>query len=249
MEVRPPVISFHFGLPSAMLVARLKAMGIALLATATNLAEAREAAAAGIEAIVAQGIEAGGHRGIFDPAGSDPQLGTLALTRLLVSQTALPVIAAGGIMDGASIASVLALGAEAAQLGTAIVDCAESSADDAHRKALHSPAAFATEFTSVISGRPARCLANSFTGLIRAELAGLTPPDYAITYDAGKALIAAAKASGDGHFGAQWAGQGAPLARTLPVAALIAELEHEFLAATAGRNPGDGAAGDIQSRP
>ena len=231
LEARPAVVSFHFGLPPGDVIARLKAAGIVLLSTATNLAEAQAAAAAGIDAIVAQGIEAGGHRGMFDPAGPDPELGTLALVRLLVSRIDIPVIAAGGIMDGAGIASALALGAAAAQLGTAFIDCAESAADEAYRTALRSPAAFATEFTKVISGRPARCLPNGFTALARAELAGLAQPDYPIVYDAGKALIAAAKAAGDGSFGAQWAGQGAPLARSLGVAELIAELESELRAA------------------
>lgn len=228
LEARPPVVSFHFGLPPDDVIARLKAAGIVLLSTATNLAEARAAAAAGIDAIVAQGIEAGGHRGMFDPAAPDAELGTLALTRLLVSRIDLPIIAAGGIMDGAGIASALALGAAAAQLGTAFIDCAESSADEAYRSALRSEAAFATAFTEVISGRPARCLPNGFTTLAQAELAGLTRPDYPIVYDAGKALIAAAKAAGDGSFGAQWAGQGAPLARSLTTAKLIAELENEL---------------------
>lgn len=231
LDARPPVVSFHFGLPSGDVIARLKAAGIVLFSTATNLAEAQAAAAAGVDAIVAQGFEAGGHRGMFDPAAPDAELGTLALVRLLVSRIDLPIIAAGGIMDGAGVASVLALGAAAAQLGTAFIGCPESSADEAFRAALRSPAAFATEFTKVISGRPARCLPNSFTALAGAALAGVIQPDYPIVYDAGKALIAAAKAAGDGSFGAQWAGQGAPLARSLPVAELIAELERELAAA------------------
>lgn len=231
LEVKPPVVSFHFGLPPAAVIARLQAAGIVLLSTATNLDEARAAAVAGIDAVVAQGIEAGGHRGIFDPAGPDPKLGTLALVRLLASRIDIPVIAAGGIMDGAGIASALALGAGAAQLGTAFIACPESAADEAYRGALRSPAAFATEFTKVISGRPARCLPNGFTALVGAELAGLAEPGYPTTYDAGKALIAAAKAAGDGSFGAQWAGQGAPLARSMAVAELIGELESELQAA------------------
>lgn len=110
----PPVISFHFGLPDADRIARLKGAGCVLLATATSLAEAEAARRAGIDAVVAQGIEAGGHRGVFDPGAPDAGLGTLALTRQLVARSGLPVIAAGGIMDGAGIRAALALGAVAA---------------------------------------------------------------------------------------------------------------------------------------
>jgi nitronate monooxygenase len=234
VEARPAVVSFHFGLPSPDVVSRLKAAGVVLLCTATNLAEAEAAAAAGVDALVAQGFEAGGHRGVFDPAARDSQLGTLALTRLLVRETSLPVIAAGGIMDGAGIAAALDLGAVAAQLGTAFIGCPESSADQHHRDALFGAGAAATRMTTVISGRPARCLPNRITALEDEALAGLTPPDYPIAYDAGKALNAAAKAGGDGGYGAQWAGQGAPLARAMPAGELVAVLAEELAAARGG---------------
>ncbi|MBN9030738.1 nitronate monooxygenase [Rhizobium sp. YJ-22] len=230
LEVRPPVVSLHFGLPSAQIIAALKQAGILLLATATSLDEARRVEAAGIDAIVAQGVEAGGHRGVFDPAGPDPGLGMATLTRLLARETRLPVIAAGGIMDGAGIAAVLALGAAAAQLGTAFIACPESSADEGYRKALAGPGAYHTQLTSLISGRPARALANRFTALSEM-LAGHCPPDYPIAYDAGKALNAAAKAKGEFGFGAQWAGQGAPLARTMPAAELVTTLAEELAVA------------------
>nr|WP_269142522.1 nitronate monooxygenase [Acetobacter garciniae] len=226
LHTRPPVVSFHFGLPAAPVVTALKQAGILLLATATSLDEARMAQAAGMDAIVAQGIEAGGHRGVFDPRGPDDALGTLALVRLLVRQCACPVIAAGGIMDGAGIAAALDLGAIAAQLGTAFIPCPESAADAAYRQALAGPGAFHTRLTRLVSGRPARCLANRFTAL--AEQAPPTPPDYPIAYDAGKALNAAAKARGEHGFGAQWAGQGAPLARAMPAAELVATLNREI---------------------
>ncbi|MEJ0041077.1 MAG: nitronate monooxygenase [Rhizomicrobium sp.] len=153
LETRPAVVSFHFGLPFAETIAKLKAAGIVLFSTATNLAEARAAAAAGVDAIVAQGYEAGGHRGMFDPAAPDSQLGILALTRILVHHIDLPVIAAGGIMDGAGIAAALDLGAQAAQLGTAFIACPESSADRFHRDALLGPGAAMTQMTALISGR------------------------------------------------------------------------------------------------
>jgi nitronate monooxygenase len=163
LEVKPPVVSFHFGLPSADALFALRARGIFLLATATNLEEAHAIEEAGIDVIVAQGIEAGGHRGVFDSTKPDDALGTIALTRLLVRETCLPVIAAGGIMDGAGIAAALDLGAVAAQLGTAFIACPESAADDNYRAALAGPGAYHTTLTSLISGRPARALSNRFT--------------------------------------------------------------------------------------
>lgn len=227
LALAPPVISFHFGLPSSDIISALRGRGISLMATATSLGEAREIEAAGIDAIVAQGIEAGGHRGVFDPVAPDDGLGTIALTRLLVLETRLPVIAAGGIMDGAGIASILDLGAVAAQLGTAFIACPESAADDAYRAALAGPGAYHTSLTSLISGRPARALANRFTEL-DAAVGNFRPPDYPIAYDAGKALHAAAKATGEHGFGAQWAGQGAPLARAMPAAELVQVLRDEL---------------------
>lgn len=227
LELAPPVISFHFGLPSIEVITALRERGVVMMATATSLHEARAIEAAGIDAIVAQGIEAGGHRGVFDPAAPDDALGTVALTRLLVLKTRLPVIAAGGIMDGAGIASALNLGAVAAQLGTAFIACPESAADDAYRAALTGPGAYHTTLTSLISGRSARALANRFTGLT-ATVGDLRPPDYPIAYDAGKALHAVAKAKGEHGFGAQWAGQSAPLARAMPAAELVQALRAEW---------------------
>ncbi|MCE8419854.1 nitronate monooxygenase [Rhodovulum sulfidophilum] len=227
LKMRPAVVSFHFGLPLPEAVASLHDAGITLLATATNLEEARLIAGAGLDGIVAQGIEAGGHRGVFDCTAHDPQLGTLALTRLLVTEIELPIIAAGGIMDGAGIAAAINLGAAAAQLGTAFIDCPESGADAAYREALRGPAAYGTRLTSVISGRPARALDSRFT---RAEGRYLTgrPPAYPAAYDAGKALHRVAKEKGDHGFGAYWAGQGAPLARSLPAAELVSALTQEL---------------------
>jgi nitronate monooxygenase len=224
---RPAVVSFHFGLPTPNQIESLRAAGIMLFSTATNLEEGRAISAAGIHAVVAQGYEAGGHRGVFDPHEPDHQLGTMALTRLLASKLDIPVIAAGGIMDGAGIAASLMLGAAAAQLGTAFVACPESSADAGYRAALLGPAAERTVMTSVITGRPARCLANRFTAIdVSAELS--TVPEYPIAYDAGKALHAAAKEAGEFGYGAQWAGQGAPLARAVPAAELVALLRSEM---------------------
>lgn len=227
---RPPVVSFHFGLPSRERIDALRHAGIVLLATATSLEEGRAAAMAGVDAVVAQGYEAGGHRGTFDPRKPDEQLGTVALTRLLASKLDLPVIAAGGIMDGAGIAAALALGASAAQLGTAFVACPESSVDSGYRTALSRGEAGRTVMTNAISGRPARCLANRFTALGESVEPDAIP-DYPLAYDVGKALHAAATAKGEFGYGAQWAGQGAPLAREAPAAELVARLQIELEAA------------------
>jgi nitronate monooxygenase len=223
LETRPKVVSFHFGLPPAATIKALKDAGIILFASATNLAEARAIQDIGIDAVVAQGYEAGGHRGIFDPDAPDTQLSMLALTELLVDRLHVPVIAAGGIMNGAGIAAALRLGAAAAQLGTAFIGCPESDADQGYRAALKSDAAQHTVMTKAISGRPARCLANRFAAIDSSAIT-----DYPMAYDAGKALNAAAKAKGEYGYGAQWAGQGAPLARFMPAAELVATLVREM---------------------
>lgn len=223
LEERPAVVSFHFGLPPDAWIAQLKDAGIVLLACVTTPAEARLAEAAGVDALVAQGMEAGGHRGVFEPAAGDAALGTLALVRLLARQSRLPVIAAGGIMDGAGIRAALELGAAGVQMGTAFVLCPESSANAAYRAALQSERAFDTAITANISGRPAR-------GMINRLYAdpGVRLPDYPLVYDGIKALQALAASQGCHDFAAQWAGQGAPLARELPAAELVATLVAEM---------------------
>ncbi|VVE28735.1 NAD(P)H-dependent flavin oxidoreductase [Pandoraea terrigena] len=232
LEECPGVVSFHFGLPSQEKIDALHAAGIMLFASATNLSEAKAIEAAGIDAIVAQGYEAGGHRGRFEDLGDrvpsdDEQLGTLALVRLIVMHTSVPVIAAGGIMDGAGIAAALALGAQATQLGTAFVACPESSADAAYRERLTSNPPPRTALIRAISGRPARGFVNRLYALEQtAERPDL--PDYPVTYDAGKAINAAAKAKGNSDYAAQWAGQAAPLARALPAAELVGVLRAEL---------------------
>lgn len=222
LEERPAVVSFHFGLPQPEKIAALKAAGCILLASATTPAEARLAQIAGIDMVVAQGVEAGGHRGVFDPA-DDPRFATLPLTRLLTRELDIPVIAAGGIMDGAGIAAALALGAAGAQLGTAFVSCPESAANPAYRAALAGPRAERTRVSAVISGRPARGVENAF--MRRADEA-LTA-GYPYAYDLGKALNAAASAHGDDGYAPQWAGQAAPLTRGLPAVELVEALAQE----------------------
>jgi nitronate monooxygenase len=227
LEQKPEVVSFHFGVPSRERIEALRGAGIVLLGSATNLAETRALVAARVDAVVAQGYEAGGHRGVFDPDAEDDCLGTVALTRLLVRALDCPVIAAGGIMDGAGVSAALRLGASAAQLGTAFVACDESQADAGYRAALKSPAAHHTVMTRAISGRPARCLANRFTAL-GAAVDPREVPSYPIAYDAGKALHAAGRARGEFGFGAQWAGQGAPLSRAMRAGDLVGLLRSEM---------------------
>lgn len=232
VEEGVPAVSFHFGLPRQAIIDDLKRAGTLLLATATSVDEARAIEAAGIDVLVAQGFEAGGHRGVFDPDAPDDQLRMTALLRLLVEHTRLPVVAAGGVMDGSGIADVLAQGAVAAQLGTAFVACPESAADDAYRAGLTT--GFGTRMVDLISGRPARTLVNRWTALADALGDGARPPAYPIAYDAGKALHAAAKAKGEFGWGAQWAGEGAPKARAMPAADLVAVLAKELEEAQAG---------------
>lgn len=227
LEQRPAVVSFHFGLPPQGHIRALREAGICMLATATSLHEAQRIEQAGLDAIVAQGIEAGGHRGVFDPEATDERLSTAVLVRLLVQRTALPVIAAGGIMDGAGIRAALDLGAAAAQLGTAFILCPESAAQDGYRANLKSERAAATRLTRVLSGRPARGLVNRL--ITHGEAAGSPlPAAYPLAYDAAKQLNAAAAQQGRHDFAAQWAGQGAPLARELPAAQLVATLVREL---------------------
>lgn len=226
----PAAVSFHFGLPSEDVIRRLKSQGIVTLATATSPAEARVIEEAGVDFIVAQGIEAGGHRGIFDPQAEDRQLSTLTLVQAIRRVSRLPVIAAGGIMDGAGIAAMMKLGVAGVQLGTAFVLCPESAANAAYRQLMKSEQAASTVMTVAISGRPARCITNDFCRMTQ-DIPAQTIPAYPLTYALGKALAAAASAKGDHGYGAQWAGQGASLARELPATELVKVLIAEWQAA------------------
>ncbi|MGI6247718.1 MAG: NAD(P)H-dependent flavin oxidoreductase [Pseudochelatococcus sp.] len=236
LDERPAIVSFHFGLPAPDKIAAFREAGIRMLATATNPVEAGAIEAAGIDGIVAQGIEAGGHRGMFDPDAVDEKLSASVLVRLLVTKTSLPVIAAGGIMDGAGIRAALDLGAVAAQLGTAFVLCPESAANAGYRENLKSKRADVTRLTPVLSGRPARGIVNRF--ITYCEAAGSpAPAAYPVAYDAAKQLNAAAAKQGNNEFAAQWAGQGAALARELPAARLVETLVMELQAAGGSTQP------------
>lgn len=225
LESRPAVVSFHFGLPRADQIAALRATGARLFGCATSPVEARALETAGMDAIIAQGWSAGGHRSIFDPDAPDARLSTEDLTRSIVARTNLPVIAAGGLMDGADIRRALGWGAAAVQLGTAFIACDESAADDAYRDRLMTGGD--TVMTAAISGRPARCLTNGFTRWAEPADPAMIPA-YPCAYDLGKAINAAAKAIGETGFGAQWAGSEAGRARSLPAGELVRELAQEM---------------------
>ena len=206
---RPAIVGCHFGLPMPGQIAALKAAGCRLWASATSLAEGRAIRDAGFDAIVAQGWEAGGHRGIFDPDGPDGRLDHLALVRAL-TPLGLPVVAAGAIMDRAAARAAMDAGAVAVQCGTAFLRAPEAATPAAHRAALSGGR---TAMTRAISGRPARCLVNDFTAIDGAEAA-----DYPVAYDLGKALHAAAMARGHAGYGAFWAGTGAAASVARPAA-------------------------------
>ena len=228
LQQRPAVVSFHFGVPSADHIQALRQAGIYTMACATNLHEAMQIEQTGIDAIVAQGIEAGGHRGMFDPDAQDERLTTSVLVRQLVQRSRLPIIAAGGIMDGAGIKAALDLGAVATQLGTAFVLCPESAANASYRANLKSDRAATTLLTATLSGRPARGMVNRLITFGEAA-ASPGPAPYPYAYDAAKQLSAAAVKQGNNEFAAQWAGQGAPLTREMPAAELVAALVNELV--------------------
>ena len=234
LKTRPTAVSFHFGLPDNKIIEQLKAQGIVTFASATNLHEVAEIEASGIDFVIAQGQEAGGHRGMFYPDQEDSMMSTFTLVQAIKQVSSLPVIAAGGIMDGAGIAAMQRIGAAGSQLGTAFILCPESAASPAYRAALKSKQAQNTVFTSAISGRPARSLNNAFCQVTR-DIPAQDIPAYPLTYALGKALATAAELKGEPGFAAQWAGQGASLARELPAEQLVILLAAEL----ASRNESD----------
>jgi nitronate monooxygenase len=213
LELRPPVVSFHFGMPGRAAVEAIREAGIVVLASATTVAEARWVEERGAHGVVAQGAEAGGHRGSFLVEGDDGPVGTLALVPQVVDAVGVPVIAAGGIADGRGLAAVLALGAGAAQIGTAFLPCPESGIAPAYRDALRDAAADSTVVTRSVSGRPARALKNRMT----SELSGVLP------YPAQLSLTAPLFGV-DPQFQAMWSGQSAALAAEAPAGEVVAAI-------------------------
>ncbi|WP_136248060.1 NAD(P)H-dependent flavin oxidoreductase [Halomonas borealis] len=213
---RPAVVSFHFGLPSPALLARVKAWGARVLSTATTVEEARWLEARGVDAIIAQGLEAGGHRGHFLSDDLSLQLGTLALLPQVAAAVEVPVVAAGGIAGPRSVAAALTLGASAVQVGTAWLRCPESTIRPLHREALASDAARHTALTNLYSGRPARGIV---TRLMR-ELGPLSEraPAFPLAAAGLAPLRAAAEEAGSGDFSPLWAGQDTSGCRAVPAA-------------------------------
>lgn len=225
LEMGVKAVSFHFGIPHAHQIQALKNAGVITMVSATSVAEAKAIEAAGIDIIIAQGIEAGGHRGIFNPT-FDSSLSTLDLVQLITTHCALPVVAAGGIMNGAQAKAAFAKGAAAVQLGTAFVPCSSSNANAAYRAALFSDTA-TTQITAAISGRPARGLVANWQLEVdvpnRPSIAA-----YPYAYDLGKQLNDAAAKQGEFGYGAFWAGSNVTQIRQLEAAELIAELLQEM---------------------
>ena len=225
LETKPKAVSFHFGIPHAHQIQALKDAGIITMVSATNLAEAKAIEAAGIDIAIAQGIEAGGHRGIFNTK-FDASIKTSNLVKLLKQHCHIPVVAAGGIMDGMQARRMLNFGAEAVQLGTAFVQCKTSNANEAYRTALLSKPL--TQITASISGRPARGIINHWhTDIDTPER--LDVPAYPYAYDLAKQLHAAAVKHGDHGYGAFWAGSNAAKIREIEAADLINQLVLEMM--------------------
>jgi nitronate monooxygenase len=219
---RPAVVSFHFGLPSAELVAQVKGWGSTILSSATTVAEARWLEERGVDAVIAQGLEAGGHRGMFLSNDLTTQIGTLALVRQVVRAVRVPVIAAGGIADAAGVVAAMALGAAAVQVGTAYLLCSEATTSAVHRAALESEAAQHTALTNVFTGRPARGIVNR---LIR-ELGPISSiaPAFPLAASAVAPLRACAEDRGSGDFSPLWAGQNTSGCQEVPAADLTRAL-------------------------
>ncbi len=222
LEARPPVFSFVFGVPSAQILAECRRRDIRTIGAATSLAEARALEEASVDAIVATGFEAGGHRPSFLARAEDSLMGTFALTQLVSPRVAVPVIAAGGIADRRGVRAALTLGASAAQLGTAFLACAESGASPLHRGLLFSERATATTLTRVFTGRLARGLVNRLTRELLPRLAELPP--YPIPSWFLAQLRDAALAQENPELMSLWSGQIGPNLRHTSAAELFAEL-------------------------
>jgi nitronate monooxygenase len=225
-DFKPAVVSFHFGLPSLELLARVRTWGAMVLSSATTVDEARWLEAHGADAIVAQGLEAGGHRGMFLSDDVAEQVGTLALVPQIVDAVRVPVIAAGGIVDARSVAAAMALGAAGVQVGTAYLLCPEAATSAVHRAALKSAASRYTAVTNVFTGRPARGIVNR----IMRELGPFSAaaPEFPLALSAVAPLRAAAESRGRDDFSPLWSGENTSGCREIPAADLTRELAAGF---------------------
>ena len=226
-ETKPEVVSFHFGLPEPGLLRRLKAAGFLVMGSATTAAEARWLEARGVDAVIAQGNEAGGHRGIFLSEDIATQAGTFALVPQIVDAVNVPVIATGAVTDGRGIAAAFALGAAGVQVGTAYLWCPEAKISAPHRAALKSARDDATALTNLMTGRPARGIINRLMREIgpMSEVA----PEFPLAAGALAPLRAKAEAQDSGDFSPMWAGQAASLGRAMPAGELTKTLAAEAL--------------------
>ena len=218
----PQVVSFHFGLPSPALLARVRGWGSKVIASATTVAEARWLEARGVDAVIVQGVEAGGHRGMFLSDDLTTQVGTFALLPQVVAAVRVPVIASGGIADAAGVRAARALGAAGVQIGTAYLLCPEATTSAPHRAALKSPAAEHTALTNLFTGRPARGIVNR----LMRELGPISPlaPEFPLATAAIAPLRAVAERAGSGDFSPLWSGQNARGCREVSAAQLTREL-------------------------
>jgi len=223
LAAAPSVASFHFGLPPSDLVAPLKEAGIIILSSATSPDEARMLEAEGADAIIAQGWEAGGHRGVFDPTKGSGDIGTFALVPLVVDAVSVPVIAAGGIADARGIAAAFMLGASGVQIGTAFLNSPESMVAEPHKKALLSDRT--TGVTTAFSGRPARGVINRYM----QEMDGAELPDFPLMNPMTAPLRSASQKEGGGDFMSLWAGQAHSLNREIGTGELLENLAEEAL--------------------
>jgi len=221
-EFKPPVVSFHFGLPSTDLLARVRSWGSKIISSATTVEEARWLEAQGVDAVIAQGLDAGGHRGMFLSDDLDTQGGTFALLPQILKAVEIPVIAAGGIADATGVAAAIRLGAGGVQIGTAYLLCPESTTSELHRAAIKSDSAQHTALTNIFTGRPARGIVNRIMNELGSICAAA--PAFPLATSAIAPLRAKAESDGCSDFSPLWAGQNVSGCKEIPAADLTREL-------------------------
>lgn len=225
--VKPAILTFHFGLPPDGVIERARQLGICVGITATHLSEAQAIEKAGADFIIAQGIEAGGHRGRFNEGHEDEGLSTLALTRLLAKGSGIPIVAAGAIMNGSDIKAAIDCGASAAQLGTAFLCCDEAGTSLSYREYLNTHHDSGTAFTSAFSGRPARGIQNEFMRLMEQKTTLPFPIQNTLTAP----IRMAASKDQNGDYQSIWAGTAYSKIRSMPASELMSELKAELITA------------------
>lgn len=224
-ETRPGIVSFHFGLPEARLVKRVKDAGNVIMSSATTVAEARWLEARGVDVVIAQGFEAGGHRGMFLSDDLNGQVGTFALVPQIVDAVKVPVVAAGAVSDARGIAAAFMLGAAGVQVGSTYLHCPESKVTAIHRKVLASAQDEGTRVTNLMTGKPAR----GFINRVMREIGPISEvaPEFPLAQGALMPLRAKAEAAGSGDFSSLWAGQAAGLGRAEPAGEVTRRLAAE----------------------